>query len=152
MVPRYRDDPAGGSSPGHHDGTHEVASAAPDPEAGPPNAARMYDYYLGGTANFATDRTLADQVIARRSELPAIVRANRAFLARAVRFLLGHGIEQFIDLGSGIPTRGNVHEIAHRTNPHARIVYVDHEPVAVAYARALLENQTAGQRGAGRPP
>lgn len=114
----------------------------PRPPADSPNAARMYDYYLGGSANLASDRELADQVIAARPELPAIARANRAFLGRAVRHLVEQGIDQFLDLGSGIPTVGNVHEVAHRIDPRVRVAYVDHEPVAVAYARHLLADDT----------
>ncbi|WP_018332540.1 SAM-dependent methyltransferase [Actinomycetospora chiangmaiensis] len=107
-------------------------------DVGPANAARMYDYYLGGSANFAVDRALADRAIAVRPALPAIARANRAFLNRVVAHLVGCGVDQFLDLGSGIPTVGNVHEVAARSTPDARVVYVDREPVAVAYAQELL--------------
>ncbi|MEJ3742970.1 SAM-dependent methyltransferase [Actinomycetes bacterium KLBMP 9797] len=103
-----------------------------------PNAARVYDYYLGGAHNFAVDRAMADQALADWPELPLIMRANRAFLRRAVRFLVDAGIHQFLDLGSGIPTVGNVHEVAHAADPSARIVYVDIDPVAVAHSRAIL--------------
>ncbi|QGK69222.1 hypothetical protein GIY23_06460 [Allosaccharopolyspora coralli] len=103
------------------------------------NAARMYDYYLGGAANFAIDRDAADQVLALTPEVGKAARANRSFLSRAGTYLCEQGIDQFLDLGSGIPTVGNVHEIAHRQNPQARVAYVDHEPVAVAHAHSLLE-------------
>src|SRR6476646_9726995 len=89
-----------------------------------PSVARMYDYYLGGHHNFAIDRHVADQVIAAYPDFPLIMRANRAFLRRAVAYLAGAGIDQFLDLGSGIPTVGNVHEVAQRLNPQARVVYV----------------------------
>lgn len=103
-----------------------------------PNAARMYDYYLGGSANFARDREAAEQALAITPEIGRFARANRSFLGRAVSFLCDRGVDQFLDLGSGIPTVGNVHEIALRHNPDARVAYVDREPVAVAHARRLL--------------
>lgn len=99
-----------------------------------PNSARMYDYYLGGAANFAVDRAAADQA----PFVGTWARHNRSFLARAVAYLCSRGIDQFLDLGSGVPTVGNVHEIAHRHNPAARVAYVDNEPVAVSHARQLL--------------
>jgi SAM-dependent methyltransferase len=105
-----------------------------------PSAARVYDYYLGGAHNFAVDRELAEQVIRELPDLPRITQANRAFLRRSVRFLADQGIRQFLDIGSGIPTVGNVHEIAQRCDPQARVVYVDNDPVAVAHSRALLGN------------
>jgi hypothetical protein len=99
----------------------------------------MYDYYLGGAHNFDVDRAAADQVLAIVPETRTFARENRSFLQRAVRYLVGEaGIDQFLDLGSGIPTVGNVHEIAQAANPDARVVYVDHEPVAVAASRRLL--------------
>jgi hypothetical protein len=103
-----------------------------------PNAARMYDYYLGGSTNFAVDRTAAEQVLAINPDAPRVAKANRAFVGRVVRYLIQQGIDQFLDLGSGIPTVGNVHEIAQRYVPHARVAYVDIEPVAVIHARKLL--------------
>jgi S-adenosyl methyltransferase len=103
-----------------------------------PNAARMYDYYLGGAHNFAVDRQMADRAIAAWPELPQIMRANRAFLRRAVRFLVDRGVRQFLDLGSGIPTAGNVHDVALAADPSCRVVYVDVDQVAVLQARALL--------------
>ncbi len=105
-----------------------------------PSAARMYDYYLGGAHNFAVDRQAADQALALWPELPLIMQANRAFLRRAVQFLVARGIDQFLDIGSGIPTVGNVHEIALAANPAARVVYVDIDPVAVAHSRAILRD------------
>lgn len=103
-----------------------------------PNAARIYDYALGGYHNFAIDREFADRMWAATGYGPMPFRLNRSFLRRAVRFMLDQGITQFLDLGSGIPTAGNVHEIAQAAHPHARVVYVDNEPVAVAHARHLL--------------
>jgi hypothetical protein len=103
-----------------------------------PSAARMYDYYLGGSHNFAIDREAAEQAITMWSDLPIIMQANRAFLRRAVRFLVGQGIRQFLDIGSGIPTVGNVHEVAQQAAADSRVVYVDIDPVAVAHSRAIL--------------
>jgi hypothetical protein len=103
-----------------------------------PSSARMYDYFLGGSHNFAVDRAAAETALAGFPELAQGMRANRDFLRRAVRFLATAGIDQFIDLGSGIPTAGNVHEIARRVNPDARVVYVDIEPIAVQHSLALL--------------
>jgi SAM-dependent methyltransferase len=100
-----------------------------------PSAARMYDYYLGGTHNFAADRTAAEKIIAAIPDVAEGCRANRAFLQRVVRHLAAAGIRQFIDIGSGIPTAGNVHEV---TPPDARILYVDQDPIAVLHARQLL--------------
>ncbi|MEJ2869786.1 SAM-dependent methyltransferase [Actinomycetospora sp. OC33-EN08] len=104
-----------------------------------PSAARVYDYYLGGSHNFAVDREMARQAIADWPDLPRIMQGNRAFMRRAVRYCSAQGIDQFLDIGSGIPTAGNVHEVAREENPEARVVYVDVDPVAVAHARALLE-------------
>ncbi|MEN3361974.1 MAG: hypothetical protein V7637_5956 [Mycobacteriales bacterium] len=119
-----------------------------------PNVARMYDYYLGGSHNFRVDREVADQVIEMLPTLPRLAQANRAFLHRSVRYCLEAGIRQFLDLGSGIPTVGNVHEIAQRFDPSARVAYVDLDPVAIAHARAILagnENATAIMADARRP-
>ncbi|HJP79841.1 MAG TPA: SAM-dependent methyltransferase [Pseudonocardiaceae bacterium] len=106
-----------------------------------PNAARMYDYYLGGSANVAVDRAAADELIRCLPDTVFTARANRSFLSRVVRFLAQQGIDQFLDLGSGIPTAGNVHEIAQAVNPEARVAYVDIEPVAVSYAQKLLRDE-----------
>ncbi|WP_211366969.1 SAM-dependent methyltransferase [Pseudonocardia kunmingensis] len=109
---------------------------AVDPDV--PNAARMYDYYLGGSHNFAADRAAAERVKAAFPFAVEGARANRFFLQRAVRFCAEQGIDQFLDLGSGIPTVGNVHEAARAIDPRARVAYVDNEPVTVASASALL--------------
>jgi hypothetical protein len=105
-----------------------------------PSVARIYDYYLGGAHNFAVDRAVGEQAIRIVPELPDVLRANRAFLRRAVRFMMARGIRQFLDLGSGIPTVGNVHEVAHAVDPRATVVYVDHDAVAVAHSRSLLDS------------
>jgi hypothetical protein len=98
----------------------------------------MYDYFLGGHHNFEIDRLAARKVIEINPDTPLVMQANRAFLRRAVRFLSERGIDQFLDIGSGIPTAGNVHEIAQKINPTARIAYVDVDPVAVRHGEALL--------------
>ncbi|MEV7778605.1 SAM-dependent methyltransferase [Kitasatospora sp. NPDC088351] len=105
-----------------------------------PNAARVYDYYLGGSHNFEVDREMARKAIALWPELPQIMRSNRAFLRRAVQFLAERGITRFLDIGSGIPTFGAVHEHARAIRPETEVVYIDRDPVAVAHSRLLLEN------------
>ena len=105
-----------------------------------PNAARMYDYYLGGSHNFESDRGLAAQVEQVAPFVKDIARINRAWLRRVVDFMVGEGIRQFLDLGSGIPTVGNVHEQAQRHDPASRVVYVDYEAVAVHHSYELLKD------------
>ncbi|WP_158847120.1 SAM-dependent methyltransferase [Saccharothrix deserti] len=112
--------------------------APDDIDLGRPSIARVYDYWLGGAHNFAVDRAVGDKVLADVPVLKSVILNHRAFLRRAVRFMLSQGIRQFLDLGSGIPTVGNVHEIAQSTDPDARVVYVDVDPVAVAHSRAIL--------------
>jgi SAM-dependent methyltransferase len=101
-----------------------------------PNAARIYDYLLGGAANFETDREFAEKLLEVIPEARTAARMNRAFLRRAVRFCVSQGITQFLDIGSGMPTAGNVHEIA----PDARVMYVDNDPVAVTHSKLLLRD------------
>jgi hypothetical protein len=109
-----------------------------------PSAARIYDYMLGGYHNFECDRIAVEKILELRPHIQLAALANRAFLRRAVHFLLEQGIDQFLDIGSGIPTAGNVHELAQSGNPAAHVVYVDIDPVAVAHSRAILdENPTA---------
>ncbi|MEZ0088979.1 SAM-dependent methyltransferase [Streptacidiphilus sp. EB129] len=103
-----------------------------------PSIARIYDFYLGGNHNFPADREAAKPVVEMMPELPDIMRVNRAWLRRSVRFLAEAGIRNFLDLGSGIPTVGNVHEIAQAVAPTSRVVYVDNDPVAVAHSREML--------------
>ncbi len=103
-----------------------------------PSPARVYDCYLGGTHNFAADRAVAAQAVAVMPQLPEIMRANRAFLRRAVRVIASEGVDQYLDLGSGIPTEGTVHEVARQVHPDARVVYVDVDPIAVIHSRSIL--------------
>ncbi len=104
-----------------------------------PNAARMYDYYLGGDNNFPADREAAEKVLRVAPWARVTALENRAFLHRVVEFLAReHGVRQFVDIGTGLPTQGNVHEIAHRVTPDARIVYVDNDQVVLGHNRALL--------------
>lgn len=103
-----------------------------------PNAARMYDYYLGGAHNFAIDREQAERMLAAVPHVVTGARSNRAFLRRAVRFCLQQGVRQFLDLGAGIPTVGHVHEAAASADPPAKVAYVDNEPVAVAHTELLV--------------
>ena len=103
-----------------------------------PDAARVYDYALGGVHNFEVDRAFWARAEQAMPGARAVARANRAFLGRAVRELVAAGITQFLDIGSGIPTLGNVHEVAQDANPRARVMYVDRDPIAVHQSRALL--------------
>ncbi|MFD7430695.1 SAM-dependent methyltransferase [Streptomyces sp. NPDC059814] len=107
-----------------------------------PSVSRMYDFYLGGSHNFEVDREAARKAMEFMPGLPKIMQANRAFMRRAVRYALGEGISQFLDIGSGIPTFGNVHEVAQGIDPAARVAYVDHDPVAVAHSQAVLEGNS----------
>ena len=109
-----------------------------------PHIARVYDYWLGGKDNFAADRTMGERTLQAYPNLVYSVRANRAFLARAVRFLAGQGIRQFLDIGTGIPTANNTHEVAQRIAPDSRIVYVDNDPVVLSHAKALLKSTPEG--------
>jgi S-adenosyl methyltransferase len=110
----------------------------PDVDTKRANVARVYDYWLGGTHNFLPDQDLARAIAAVEPNVRAMARANRAFLGRAVRFLAAAGIRQFLDIGSGIPTEGNVHEVAQHAAPGAHVVYADIDPVAVAHSKAIL--------------
>ncbi|GAB2736060.1 SAM-dependent methyltransferase [Salinifilum aidingensis] len=115
-------------------------SALPEVDTSTPNIARMYDHLLGGSANLPVDREAVAQLLAAFPGNRAWVQINRAFLLRAVRALCDRGIDQFLDLGSGIPTEGNVHDIAAAADPAARVAYVDIDPTAVAHARHLLQD------------
>jgi S-adenosyl methyltransferase len=103
-----------------------------------PSVARIYDYVLGGKDNFAVDREVADAILEQAPAAREAARANRRFLGRAVEFLADAGVRQFLDLGTGLPSRNNVHEVAQRVRSDARVVYVDNDPAVLAHARALL--------------
>jgi hypothetical protein len=125
-----------------------VSGQPPRPAAGvydlgTPNPARIYDYLLGGKDNFPTDRAAAEELLALVPEARAGARENRAFLGRVVRYLAREaGIRQFLDVGTGMPTQGNVHEVAHAMAPDARVLYVDNDPVVHVHADALLAAPT----------
>lgn len=124
--------------------TRNASWKPPDVDMENASAARMYDWYLGGSHNTEVDRIKAEEVLRAQPEARKAARHNRSFLRRAVEYGLTRGIQQFLDLGSGLPTAGNVHEIAQRAVPDARVVYVDNEPVAVAHSLDLLrDNQHA---------
>src|ERR1051326_7630964 len=107
--------------------------------------ARVYDYLLGGKDNFAADREAAEQAMRINPDIVSTARANRAFLVRATTYLAGQaGIRQFLDIGTGMPTNNNIHEVAQSIAPESRIVYVDHDPIVSTHARALLTSAPQG--------
>jgi SAM-dependent methyltransferase len=111
-----------------------------------PHPARMYDYYLGGKDHFAADRETAQQALKAFPTLRTAARENRAFLGRAVRYLVSEaGIRQFLDIGTGLPSANNVHEVAQAGAPECRVVYVDNDPIVLAHARALLTSSPEGK-------
>jgi hypothetical protein len=118
---------------------------APEFDTGHAHSARIYNYWLGGKDNYAADREAAEQAIAANPGIVTDVRANRAFLVRVVRFLAAEGgIRQFLDIGTGLPTASNTHEVAQAAAPDARVVYVDNDPVVLTHARALLSSTPQG--------
>src|SRR5271168_4464344 len=139
-------------------GAWQTMDEAPAPDEGaatktgrPPfdtsvaNQARIYDYLLGGKDNYAADRAAVDAVLKVAPELGFTARANRAFLGRVVRYLTAQaGIRQFLDIGTGIPTAGNTHQVAQAIAPETRVVYVDYDPIVLAHARALLISDESG--------
>jgi S-adenosyl methyltransferase len=121
-------------------------SCLPSFDPSVPNPARMWNYWLGGKDNFAADRELADQVLEVMPSMPAIARAARMFLIDTVGQLAGgYGIRQFLDIGTGLPTADNTHDVAQRAAPESRIVYVDHDPVVLSHAQALLTSSPEGK-------
>ncbi|WP_066375220.1 SAM-dependent methyltransferase [Herbidospora mongoliensis] len=110
-----------------------------------PHPARVWDYWLGGTDNFAPDRAVGDAITAVCPQLPIIARAERQFIGRSVTLLAGDlGVDQFLDIGTGVPTAGNTHLVAQKVNPAARIVYVDNDPMVLVHARDLLDSTPEG--------
>jgi S-adenosyl methyltransferase len=120
--------------------TEEAVWVPPEVDHHRPSVARIYDYLLGGAHNFEVDREIATKLVAVQPNVQDIARRNRAFLQRAVRYLVDGGVRQFLDLGSGIPTVGNVHEVAQQAAPGTKVVYVDYEEVAVAHSELLLQD------------
>jgi hypothetical protein len=116
----------------------ELSWIPADVDVTKPNAARVYDYFLGGANNFDVDRVFARKLTEILPDAPFLAIENRSFLRRAVKFLADRGIRQFVDLGSGIPTVGNTHEIVHAVDPAAKVLYVDFEAVAVAHSEMIL--------------
>ncbi|HEY5989688.1 MAG TPA: SAM-dependent methyltransferase [Streptosporangiaceae bacterium] len=117
----------------------EQGFASSEIDTSKPHPARLYDFYLGGKDNYAADRAAAKEVLRVAPEVRVMARENRAFLRRAVRFLVGEaGIRQIIDIGTGIPTAGNVHQVAGEIAPGTRVVYVDNDPIVHVHANALL--------------
>jgi hypothetical protein len=136
--------------PGEREDTDALSGTFLSLDASVPNIARIYDCWLGGKDNFAADRRVASEILAIAPDAMVIALENRKFLRRAVRFLAGQaGIRQFIDIGTGLPSQGNVHEVAQGINEDARVVYVDYDPVVVSHAQALLadEKTVAAIRG-----
>ncbi|MER7588922.1 SAM-dependent methyltransferase [Micromonospora sp. NPDC127501] len=114
-------------------------AAPPGIDPNIPSVARVYDFFLGGKDNFEVDRKVAEHALRITPDGPAAGQANRAFLRRVIRFLVSEaGIDQFLDIGSGLPTQGNVHEVATEQNPKAQVVYVDNDPIVLTHGRALL--------------
>jgi hypothetical protein len=121
-------------------------SEVPQLDTSHAHSARVYNYWLGGKDNFAADREAAEQAIAANPGIVADVRANREFLVRAVRYLASEcGVRQFLDVGAGLPTANNTHEVAQAIAPDARVVYVDNDPMVLVYARALLTSSPEGR-------
>jgi S-adenosyl methyltransferase len=124
------------------------ATELPRIDASVAHIARVYDYWLGGKDNFAVDREVGDKVLEIHPETALSVRANRAFLARSVRYLTaGEGIRQFLDVGTGLPSANNTHEVAQAVAPESKVVYVDNDPIVLAHARALLTSSPEGATG-----
>ncbi|MCD0449040.1 SAM-dependent methyltransferase [Actinocorallia sp. API 0066] len=109
------------------------------------HSARIWDYWLGGKENYPVDQELGDQIAATLPDIVEQARADRAFLGRVVRFAVERGIDQFLDVGTGLPTASNTHEVAQRLNREARVVYVDNDPLVLAHARALLASTPEGR-------
>jgi len=129
--------PDGGSTPG--------AAGRPAFDTSVASQARMYDYLLGGKDNYASDREAVEQALKIWPDMPFTARANRAFLGRAVSYVARDaGVRQFLDIGTGIPTAGNTHQVAQAIAPESRVVYVDYDPVVLAHARALLTSNAEG--------
>ena len=126
---------------------HADLSELPRIDPSVAHIARVYDFWLGGKDNFAVDREVGKQVLEIHPETVLSVRANRAFLARSVRYLAEQGIRQFLDVGTGLPSGNNTHEVAQAVAPQSRVAYVDNDPIVLAHARALLTSHPQGETG-----
>ncbi|MER7312585.1 MULTISPECIES: SAM-dependent methyltransferase [Streptomyces] len=109
-----------------------------------PHPARMYDWFLGGKDNYPVDEAMGRQMLAVEPGVPVMAKVNRAFMHRATSWLAGQGVRQFLDIGTGIPTEPNLHQVAQRTAPTTRVVYCDHDPIVLAHAAALLKGTPEG--------
>src|SRR5215469_17505624 len=124
----------------------DIPEVPPEIDTSRPHPARMYDYFIGGKNHFAADRQTAKEVLRHSPSIRVAARENRAFLGRAVRYLAAEaGIRQFLDIGTGLPTTNNVHEVAQAVVPSARVVYVDNDPLVLTHARALLTSSFEGR-------
>ncbi|MFI6920124.1 SAM-dependent methyltransferase [Nonomuraea spiralis] len=129
-----------------HGGAGVAEDRQVDLKTNVPHSARVYDYLLGGKDNFQADRTAAEDVIKIAPYMPTSVRANRDFMVRVTRYLAAErGVDQFIDIGTGLPTSPNLHEVAQQADPAARIIYVDNDPLVLVHARALLTSSPEGR-------
>ncbi len=123
-----------------------MSETPPEIDTSRPHSARMYDYFIGGKNHFAADRETAAEVLRKSPSVRIAARENRAFLGRAVRYLTAEaGVRQFLDIGTGLPTTNNVHEVAQAAEPSSRVVYVDNDPLVLAHARALLTSSPEGR-------
>jgi hypothetical protein len=133
------------SPPRGRDGAAARPAERPALDTSVAHQARMYNYWLGGKDNFAADRKAAEEALAAFPGMAHLARANRAFLGRVIRYLAGEaGVRQFLDIGTGIPTASNTHQVAQEVAPECRVVYVDYDPVVLAHARALLTSTPEG--------
>jgi hypothetical protein len=128
-----------------HTAEHEEEWAPPGIDTSIPHSARMYDWWLGGKDNFASDRQLGEMFVQAIPTIRTMARENRAFMHRATRFLVEQGIDQFLDIGTGIPTQPNLHETAQVINPETHVVYVDNDPIVLVHARALMVSDERGR-------
>ncbi|MGW0628819.1 SAM-dependent methyltransferase [Streptomyces sp. NPDC002758] len=124
--------------------TGQDSTAALEIDTSRPHPARMYDWYLGGKDNYPVDEEMGRQMLALEPRVPVMARVNRAFMHRATRWLTGQGVRQFLDIGTGIPTEPNLHQVAQSVAPDARVVYCDNDPIVLAHAAALLRSTSEG--------
>jgi hypothetical protein len=146
MLHQARQGPAAAPCESGEAGEPEMAELSLEINTSEPHPARIYDYFIGGKNHFAADRETATQVLRRSPAVRTAARENRSFLGRAVRYLTAEaGIRQFLDIGTGLPTTNNVHQVAQEIAPSAHVVYVDNDPLVLTHARALLTSAPAGR-------